>query len=117
MEDLLISILEQFGFPVRLQGSLLPDEAYPDHFFTFWNRDSYGDKFYDNEEAVTNYSYDVNFYSTNPEWVYSKLREAVAALKSAGFIVSGDGYSVPSDEQTHDGRGINVQFMRRNTYA
>ena len=114
MEDLLIEILEGFGYPVKLQGSLLPDEPYPEHFFTFWNNASYGESFYDNDEKSTVFDYDVNFYSTNPEWVYTKLREAIVSLKKAGFIVSGDGHSVPSDEPTHDGRGINVLFLSRN---
>ena len=114
MEDLLIETLEQFGFPVKLQGALLPDEPYPEHFFTFWNNNSYGQSYYDNEEETVIYNYDVNFYSINPEWVYTKLREAKDALKKAGFIVSGDGYSVASDEPTHDGRGMNVLYLRRN---
>ena len=37
MEDLLISTLGQLGLPVRKQGSLLANEPYPTHFFTFWN--------------------------------------------------------------------------------
>ena len=114
MEDLLIQTLESFGFPVRLQGSLLSNEAYPEHFFTFWNNDSHGESYYDDKEHSTTYDYEVNFYSTNPEWVYSKLRAAVAELKKVGFIVSGDGHSVASDEPTHDGRGINVLYLRRN---
>jgi cephalosporin-C deacetylase-like acetyl esterase len=114
MEDLLIETLEAFGYPVRLQGSLLPDEPYPDDFFTFWNNDSYGNSYYNNIEASTVFSYDVNFYSVSPDRVYSKLREAAAALKAAGFIVSGDGYSVGSDEPSHDGRGINVLYRREN---
>ena len=112
MEDLLIQTLESFGYPVKLQGSLLSEEPYPDHFFTFWNNDSASEAFYDNEENAILYDYDVNFYSVNPELVYSKLREAKDALKKAGFIVSGDGYSVASDEPTHDGRGINVQYLK-----
>ena len=112
MEDLLIEVLSQFGYPVKLQGSLLPDEPYPDHFFTFWNNDSYGEAFYDDDEKSIAYDYDVNFYSINPELVYTKLREAKTALKRAGFIVSGDGYSVGSDEPTHDGRGINVKYLK-----
>lgn len=111
MEDLLIEILESFGFPVKLQGSLLENEPYPDHFFTFWNNTSYSDGYYDNDETQIIYDYDVNFYSVNPEWVYSKLREAKKLLKQKGFIVSGDGYSVMSDEKTHDGRGINVKYL------
>lgn len=114
MEDLLIETLESFGFPVVLQGSLLPDEPYPNHFFTFWNNESYGNSYYDDDEKSTVFSYDVNFYSINPEWVYTKLRAAIVALKAAGFIISGDGYSVMSDEPTHDGRGVNVLYLRRN---
>lgn len=114
MEDLLIEILETFGFPVFLQGSLLPEEPYPSHFFTFWNNNSYGNSYYDNNEHSTVFDYDVNFYSCNPDWVYSKLREAITALKEAGFIVSGDGHSLVSDEPTHDGRGVNVLYLRRN---
>lgn len=114
MEDLLIEVLASFGYPVRLQGSLLEDEPYPDHFFTFWNLASEDSSFYDNKEHSTEFVYDVNFYSINPEWVYTKLRAAIAALKEAGFIISGDGYSVASDEPTHDGRGINVLYLRRN---
>lgn len=114
MEDLLIETLESFGFPVKLQGSLLPDEPYPDHFFTFWNNSSYSESYYDNDEKSITYDYDVNFYSVNPEWVYSKLRAAKAALKSIGFIISGDGYSIVSDEPTHDGRGMNVLYLKQN---
>ena len=114
MEDLLIETLAALGYPVRLQGSLLPDEPYPDHFFTFWNNDSFGNSYYDNYEASTDFSYDVNFYSTDPEKVYTEIRNAVTALKNAGFIVSGDGFSVGSDVETHDGRGLNVLYRRRN---
>lgn len=114
MEDLLIETLESIGYPVFLQGSLLPDAPYPDNFFTFWNNDSYGNSYYDNEEASTVFSYDVNFYSIDPELVYTKLREAVQALKGAGFIVSGDGHTVGVDDEAHDGRGIDVLYRRDN---
>ena len=106
MEDLLINTLSALGYPVILQGSLLADETYPDNFFTFWNRGSNGGSYYDNAEKSTVYVYDVNFYSNDPARVYTGLREAIAALKAAGFIVSGDGHSIASDEPTHDGRGV-----------
>ena len=112
MEDLLIETLSKLGYPVMLQGSLLPDQAYPEHFFTFWNNASDSESFYDNQETSVVYDYDVNFYSTNPEWVYLKLREAKDLLKKAGFIVSGDGHSAASDEPTHDGRGIEVRYLK-----
>jgi len=114
MEDLLIAVLETFGYPVKLQGSLLENEPYPDHFFTFWNNDSYGESYYDDDERTTTFDYDVNFYSVDPSAVYETLREAKTKLKEAGFILSGDGYTVISDEPTHDGRGINVKYLRRN---
>lgn len=114
MEDLLIETLAAFGYPVKLQGSLLPDEPYPDHFFTFWNSDSAGESFYDNDEKSTVFHYRVCLYSIDPELVYTKLREAIVTLKNAGFILSGDGYSVSSDEPTHDGRGIDLLYLRRN---
>ena len=112
MEDLLISVLQEIGYPVMLQGSLLPDEPYPDNFFTFWNNSSEDSSFYDNAEHSTIYRYTICFYSISPSLVYSKIREAKAALKSAGFVVHGDGYSVPVDEQTHDGRGIDIFYFK-----
>lgn len=112
MEDLLISTLESFGYPVMLQGSLLPNEPYPNHFFTFWNMSSEDSSYYDNHEHSTIYEYEVNFYSIDPSLVYSKIREVKQALKAVGFIVNGDGYSVPSDEATHDGRAIDVTFFK-----
>lgn len=113
MEDLLIEVLSSFGYPVRLQGSLAENEPYPDNFFTFWNNDSNSQSFYDNDERSIVYNYDVNFYSNNPEAVYTKLREAKKLLKQNGFIVSGDGHSVASDEPTHDGRGMNVLYLQQ----
>ena len=113
MEDLLISILMGFGYPVMLQGSLLADEPYPDDFFTFWNNSSGDNSNYDNTTATILYEYSIFFYSIDPARVYEVLRAAIAALKSAGFIIGGDGYSVASDEPTHDGRGVNVRFLRR----
>ena len=115
MTEKLIEVLTTLGYPVRLQGSLAANEAYPDSFFTFWNNSSEGESYYDDNEHSTVFSYDVNFYSTDPELVYTKLRAAVVALKAAGFIVSGDGHSVMSDEATHDGRGITILYLRRNT--
>lgn len=112
-EDILINVLETFNFPVRRQGSLLPDEPYPDNFFTFWNNSSNSDTFYDNKENIYVYEFDVNFYSNNPENVYSTLRAAIEKLKAAGFIISGGGYDVASDEATHDGRGVGCVYIEK----
>lgn len=112
MEDLLIEILSSFNEPVRLQGSLLSDEPYPDSFFTFWNDESNGDSFYSNEENAIIWSYSVNYYSTDPIKVNTRLLEIKPLLKQAGFIVTGAGYSVMSDETSHTGRGITVLYRQ-----
>lgn len=111
MEDLLIEVLSSFGYPVKLQGSLAKNERYPEHFFTFWENEPTS-VFFDNKEHITAYDYDVNFYSTDPEKVYTVPREAIKKLSNNGFSVSGDGYSVGSDEPTHDGRGTHVLYLQ-----
>ncbi len=113
MEDLIISTLEALGYPVKLQGSLLPDEPYPDSFFTYWNDSADGTSYYSNSEGAILWLYSLNFYSTDPLLTNSKLMEAKELLKSAGFIVSGAGYDVPSDEDTHTGRSISLLYRQK----
>lgn len=113
MKNLLISILEPLGFPIIQQGSLSPDEPYPEHFFTFWNRDTTDIEFYDNEEHATVWEFDLNFYSVDPDMVSSQLLEARRLLKANDFIVTGKGYDVGSDEVTHTGRGMTVLKVER----
>lgn len=112
MEDELINILSEFGYGVFLQGSLTKDEPYPNDFFTFWNVSSDSTSHYDNEETSIIYEYDVNFYSIDPERVYTVLRELKKILKDNKFIVSGDGHSVVSDEKTHTGRGYTIHYRK-----
>ena len=111
MEDLLVSTLEQFGYPVRRQGSLAPNEEYPDHFFTFWNNDSSDGNHYDNAAATTVWDFDVNFYSINPAKTYEILKIAIIKLREVGFVISGKGHDVASDEPTHTGRGTNAFYL------
>ena len=110
--DKLIEILESLGYPVFLQGSLLPDEPYPDSFFTYWNRSANGNSFYDNSENSIIWEFGIYFYSNDADLVYSMILEAKDILKSNGFICSGAGYSVMSDEVTHTGRGIDVIYRQ-----
>lgn len=113
VKQLLIDSLESFGYPVMLQGSLMPETKYPDSFFTFWNNASDDESFYDNAPSRLIWDFDLNFYSNNPELVNSVLMQAKSILKQAGFIVNGAGYDVMSDEITHSGRGINLIFIER----
>ena len=63
MREKLINLLESFGYPVHLQGSLLSVDDYPDSFFTFWNFQNDGDLFYDNESHASDFGYWIYFYS------------------------------------------------------
>lgn len=112
MEDNLIQLLESFGFPVIRQGSLAPNEAYPDTFFTFWNNEEAGQSYYDNQEVSATYDYDVNVYSSNPDQTYGLLDGARTLLLKNGWIVAQRGYDVASDEITHTGRGMEVIFLQ-----
>lgn len=112
MEDNLIELLSTIVPDVFRQGSLTDSDPYPNEFFTFWNNASDGASYYDNGENSIIYNYDVNFYSTSPSNTYEKLREAVLLLKAHGYIVSGDGYDVASDENTHTGRGVEVLYFK-----
>ena len=113
MEDLLIETLEALGYEIKLQGSLLPEESYPDHFFTFWNDSADGTSFYSNDEGAIIWAYSLNFYSVDVLLVNSVLLKAKKLLKAKGFIVSGAGYDVASDEPTHTGRGITVLYRQK----
>lgn len=112
MEDILIELLtDEFGYPVYRQGSLAEDAEYPDNFFTFWNTESLDHAHYDNAEYGISWNFDVNFYSDDPEETYRVSVEAIHLLKANGWIITGRGYDVLSDEPTHTGRGFEAFFL------
>ena len=111
MEDNLIQLLESFGYPVMRQGSLPADQAYPDTFFTFWNSAEEGQSFYDNETASVVWQFRVYVYSISPITAYSVLAAARKLLKENGWIIQSRAYDVRSDEATHVGRGMTVEFL------
>lgn len=111
MKTELIELLETFGYPVRLQGSILPNEPYPNSFFTFWNSDTSDQNHYDNDAIAFVWSFDINFYSVDPSLVNSVLVSVRNKLKQSGWIVSGKGHDVPSDEPTHTGRAIAALYI------
>lgn len=111
MKEELIELLETFGYPVRLQGSLTESEKYPDSFFTIWNNDTADGDHYDNNAIAYVWDFDINFYSTSPTLVNTKLLEAKTLLKANGWIIGGKGHDVPSDEPTHTGRGMTALYL------
>ena len=118
MEDLLTNTLGILGYPVILQGSLLPEESYPNHFFTYWNDSTDGTSFSSDTEGAVVWAYSLNFYSIDPVLVNNMFKvlkdtpTAKSLLKEAGFVVSGTGYDVASDEPTHTGRGITLLYRQ-----
>lgn len=109
--DNAINLLEAICPKVIQQGSLAPNEPYPDRYFTFWNPDTHDHKHYDNAASGAVWELDVNFYSTEPMDVYNALDAAIKALRGAGWIISGRGHSVASDEPTHTGRGFTAVYL------
>lgn len=107
MEDELKRYLGSFGYPVIRQGSLAKDTSYPPTFFTFWNIEEAA-SYYDNQEAILSYDFDVNVYSTDPNTAYSLLDQARTLLKNNGWIIAQRGYDVASDEISHVGKGMRV---------
>ena len=112
IEDLIQLLESEYGYPVYLQGSVASDEAYPDNFFTYWINESSDESHYDNGENAIVWDYDLNFYSNDPLKVHSMILNIKKLLKQNNFTVSGNGYSVMSDEVTHTGRGLNVLYRQ-----
>lgn len=111
MKNQLIEILEEFGFPVFLQGSLNDDEEYPPSFFTFWNFETPEDVHYNNSPARAVWGFWVYFYSDDPAAVDEKLAEAAEKLRAAGWTIEGKGEDVASDEPSHTGRMITARII------
>ena len=116
MKEYLIQLLETFGYPVRLQGSLAENEQYPDTFFAFWNNETYDGSHFDNEAVKYIWDMTVSFYSTSPVLVNTVPLSAIALLKENGWIISGKGYDVPSDEASHTGRAFDALYVEYKDY-
>lgn len=110
----LIDLLKTFGYPVKLQGTLTKEEAYPESFFTIWNNETLDGNHYDNEPIGYIWDFTIYFYSTDPALVNTKIVDAKNLLKQNGWVVAGKGYDVPSDEPTHTGRAIDVLYKENN---
>lgn len=114
MRDELIEILEGLGYTAQLQGTLAEGEPYPEAFFTFWNDDTPGAAFYDDDARCFEHEFTVYFYATDPALVAEMTSRVRQAFRTAGWIVQGKGYDVPVDQPTHTGRAIDVIGIERN---
>ena len=105
----LVNILESFGYPVYLQGSLNPEEPFPDSFFTFWNFTTPEGAFYDNDAHHAVWGFYVYFYSSDPYLTDTVTEQARDALKASGWIPTGRPQDATSGVVTHTGRMFTVQ--------
>lgn len=112
MEEILIELLESFGYPVIRQGSLGPAEAYPETFITYWNTDDTEHSAYDNATASADVSFQIAIYSTSPTTAYNTLKAARDLLKENGWTPTTRAYDTASDEVTHIGRGFQVVYLQ-----
>lgn len=100
--DLLVSTLESLNFPVFLQGTFSGAE-YPESFITYFV-ESYDDRaHYDDAPDSWTFSTTVIFYSRDPAKLFSIPATIRTTLKNAGFIPTGKGYNIFSDDPNYTG--------------
>lgn len=116
MKEKLINILDTFGYPVYLQGTLNPDDAFPDTFITFWTDYTDDNAHFDNDVYAVEWSFSVILYSNDPAIVNTKPDEIRTALKAAGFIPQGKGQDIASGEQTHTGWAMDYIFVEEKHF-
>ena len=108
MKEQLIALLETFGYPVYLQGSLASVGEYPESFFTFWNFSAPESAFYDNDANRCVRGFWVYFYSTDPQLVADQSEQARQLLKQNGFIPDGKPVDLTTDAPEHTGAMFTV---------
>lgn len=116
-KQILINILKTFGFvegkTLCLQGTMNPDEAYPDEFITFWTDYTAGNEHFDDMVYSVDWHFSVMYYANDPALVNTRPFEFMTALREAGFVPQGEGNDIPSDEPTHDGWVVEYIYTRQ----
>ena len=109
MKQKLIDLLETFGYPVSLQGSYEEGGTLPNSFFTFWNYES-EPIFYSNGVGRTVWTYNVYFYSKDPNLTNTVLKQACNLLRKNNFFVGGE-YDIESGVQGYTGREVEIKYI------
>lgn len=106
-----MAAIGRLGHPVRLQGSIDPDEGMPDGFFTFWCFEAPEASHYDNAPASCDWGFWVYHYGADPERVAMAMDDASGALREAGFVVRGRPADARSDMKGYTGLMIEVRYL------
>lgn len=117
MKEQLITLLETFGYPVFLQGSIASPEEYPESFFTFWVTSAPEGAFYDNEPNRCVWGFWVYFYSTDPMLVLEKSEAARQLLQHNGFFTNGKPTDLPVDAPAYTGSMFSAYIAEEYTNA
>lgn len=116
MKEKLIEVLETFcPNDVYLQGTLNPNQAYPQKLITFFVIEAPFGAFYDDDANVINWYINVMFYSNNPQEVLDIPPQIIRALKAENFMALNAGIDVLSDVDTHTGRAIEFIYQEKYT--
>ena len=98
IKDELLTVLNTFNYPVFLQGTIEPAAEIPDDFITFQITGSDTAAAFDDDDALTAWNINVNYYSRNPANVSTVPEQIRVALKAAGFIPQNRGFDLYSDD-------------------
>lgn len=113
MKQILLNVLNSFGFPVFLLGTLGENEPYPPAFFTFSTLES-DDICFDDEDSYAVYRFQIIFYANDPHIVEEVATESRRKLKAAGFIPDGRGEDIQSEEPTHTGWVCEYSYFKED---
>lgn len=111
MKKKLIEAIEQFGYPVHLQGSIEPEDYQPEGFFTFWCFDAPEPSHYDNGPTSCDWGFWVYHYGADPERVAKAIEDARKALRESGFVVSGRPTDARSGMKGYTGLMIEAHYL------
>lgn len=111
MTDTLCDVLESFGYPLFLHGTLNDKDGFPDSFFTYFNSATPEGMFYDDNPHQAVWTYQVYFYSTDRQTAETVIEQARTELKLAGFIPNGKSIDCNSGQKTHTGRMLTVKAI------
>ena len=100
--DSLVSNLQSLNYPVFLQGTFSGAE-YPDSFITYMVNSSNDRAHFDDETTSWAWDITVIFYSKIPELLFTVPETIRQTLKTAGFIPTGKGYNIFSDDPNFTG--------------
>lgn len=108
----LVTLLSSFVNPLNiyLQGTLNPDEEYPNEFFTFFITTTELESHYDDNSQRTDLYISVMYYSNNPVDVSQIADKIMPAMKENGFVPTDSGNDIASDVQTHTGWAMDFAY-------